>query len=207
MQLPAGHGTPFVLSAPSGTGKTTLAHRLVREMTGLRFSVSHTTRAPRGRERDGIDYHFVSAAKFGAMAKRGEFLEHARVFGKRYGTGLNELERAKAAGEDLLLDIDVQGGAQIRDKRRDAILILLLPPSFAELRRRLEGRGEDDPGEIAKRLRTARWELGFARRYHHLVVNDDADRALRELSAVITAARTFTARRRDFLKRLAAEMA
>ncbi len=99
MQLPAGNGTPFVLSAPSGTGKIALAHRLVREMPGLRFSVSHTTRAARGRERDGIDYHFVSPAKFKAMVKRGEFLEHAEVFGKRYGTSFNELARAKAAGD------------------------------------------------------------------------------------------------------------
>ena len=109
-----GHGIPFVLSAPSGTGKTTLAHRLVQEMDGLRFSVSHTTRAPRGKERDGIDYHFVSAAKFSGMVKRGEFLEHAEVFGRRYGTALSELTRAKGTDEDLLLDIDVQGGAQMR---------------------------------------------------------------------------------------------
>ena len=200
-----GHGIPFVLSAPSGTGKTTLAHRLVQEMEGLRFSVSHTTRAPRGKERDGIDYHFVSAAKFSGMVKRGEFLEHADVFGRHYGTALSELTRAKGTDEDLLLDIDVQGGAQMRKKRRDAVLVLLLPPSMAELERRLRNRGEDDGGEIAKRLKTAAWELTFARHYHYLVVNDDMDRALHELKAIVTAARARIALRRKLVKALQAE--
>ncbi len=162
--MQTGSGIPFVLSAPSGTGKTTLSHRLVQEMDGLRFSVSHTTRPPRGGEREGIDYHFVKGVEFKRLVKKREFLEHAEVFGRHYGTHRDEIERAKGAGEDLLLDIDVQGGVQVKKKRRDAVLIMLLPPSMAELERRLHHRNTDDPKEIAKRLKTARWELTFAPR-------------------------------------------
>jgi guanylate kinase len=197
--MQTGSGIPFVLSAPSGTGKTTLSHRLVQEMAGLRFSVSHTTRLPRGGEKDGVDYHFVTRPAFQKLVRKRGFLEHAEVFGRFYGTHQDEIERAKEAGTDLLLDIDVQGGVQVKKKRRDAVLIMLLPPSMAELERRLRNRNEDDPNEIAKRLKTARWELTFAPRYHYLVVNDDIDRALAELKSIVCAARARTGMRKGLL--------
>ncbi len=200
--MQTGSGIPFVLSAPSGTGKTTLSHRLVREMEGLRFSVSHTTRPPRGEEKNGVDYHFVTKPAFQQLARKREFLEHAEVFGRYYGTHRDEIGRAKAAGMDLLLDIDVQGGVQVKKKRRDAVLVMLLPPSMAELERRLHHRNTDDPKEITRRLKTARWELTFAPRYHYLVVNDDIDRALAELKSIVHAARARTSIRKELLAKL-----
>ena len=184
-----GHGIPFVLSAPSGTGKTTLAHRLVQEMDGLRFSVSHTTRAPRGKERDGIDYHFVSAAKFSGMVKRGEFLEHAEVFGRRYGTALSELTRAKGTDEDLLLDIDVQGAAQLRKRIPAAVSIFILAPSREKLEQRLRARSQDSDEVIRRRLADAAREIANYSVYDYVIVNEDLNEAAEALKSVVVAAR------------------
>lgn len=163
--------------------------RLLRSVPGLRFSVSHTTRPPRPGERDGRDYFFVSRPVFDRMLARGEFVEWAEVYGHLYGTSHRGLERAQAAGHDVLLDIDVQGHRQVRRRMPEAVSIFLLPPSFRELARRLERRHLDSPAEIAKRLAAARREIRHWREYDYLIVNDVIARADRTLRAVVLAAR------------------
>ncbi|MDE2148632.1 MAG: guanylate kinase [Gammaproteobacteria bacterium] len=186
-------GHLWIVSAPSGAGKTSLSHGLVRRLIELgvpaAFSVSYTTRAPRPGERDGGHYHFLDAERFAAMADAGEFLEHATVFGQRYGTGSAATERRLAEGCELLLDIDWQGARQIRARRPDARSVFILPPSPAELERRLRARGQDSEQVIAERLRAAREEMKHCREYDALVVNDDFPRALTELTALVLAQR------------------
>lgn len=169
---------PVVLAAPSGTGKTTIAHRLVEDDPDFVFSVSATTRPPRPGERDGVDYDFVDEESFLAMADAGELAEWARVHDRWYGTPLRNLSRAAAAGHYPLLDIDVQGAAQIRDRVHDALLIFILPPSIDELVRRLRRRGTEGAPELQRRLRSALGELETVERFDHVVVNDDLDRAV-----------------------------
>ena len=147
--------TIFIISAPSGSGKSTLVSRLLECVPSLLFSVSYTTRAPRGKEVDGIDYHFVSQDRFQAMRDRGEFLESAGVFGKCYGTHREVLDRARAQGNDLVLDIDVQGARQLKGKFPEAVTVFILPPSREELEVRLRARGEDSEEVIQRRLRDA----------------------------------------------------
>jgi len=191
----ARRGIVFVLSAPSGTGKTTLTRRLLRRVPGIRFSVSCTTRAPRPGERNGADYNFVSPGRFAELRKRGEFLEWAEVDGAAYGTSRRRLERHLERGEDVLLDIDTQGAAQVRRRIPGSVLVFLLPPGPATLRRRLRRRGTD-PAVVARRLRLARREITRCGKYDYLVLNDRLERAYRDLEAIIRAERSRTRRQR-----------
>jgi guanylate kinase len=178
----------FVISGPSGCGKSTLIRKVRRALGDLGFSVSHTTRPPRPSEKDGVDYHFVTEAAFARMVREGRFLEHARVHGHRYGTSLAEVGR-KSRGRDLVLDIDVQGARQVRRRVPGAVLVFIMPPVAAELRRRLEKRREDSPREVERRLRNARAEVRAYGEFDFVVVNDDLARAAGELKCVIMAAR------------------
>jgi len=176
----------LILSAPSGTGKTTLARRLVAAHPGARFSVSYTTRAPRGEEKDGEDYHFVSAEKFREMAAQGAFVEWAQVHGHQYGTPRSAIDPAAAL---VVFDIDVQGGEMIKRQHADAVRALILPPSLAELERRLRARSTDDDATVRRRLHAAQIEIRLARAagYEYWVVNDDLERAYGDLEAIVRA--------------------
>jgi guanylate kinase len=178
-----------VVSAPSGAGKTTVVARVLRELGGIRFSVSHTTRPPRRDEQDGVDYHFVDAAAFARLRDEGRLLEFAEVHGNLYGTAMTELVRAREEGVDLLLDLDVQGAAQVRQRLPDAVTVFILPPSYPELEQRLRGRGQDDEATIQKRLAAAGRELGAFWHYDYAIVNDDLEACVRELKSIIRAAR------------------
>ena len=180
----------MVLVAPSGAGKTTLAHRLVAASDRFVFSISATTRAPRGGEQDGVDYYFVSDDNFEAMIDSGEFAEWATVHGRLYGTPRAALEAAALRGEHVVLDIDVQGARQIRDSVPDARLIFVLPPSVAVLMKRLTGRGTEGAGEVERRLRSALDELQAASEFEHRVVNDDLDRCLEQIEEIVTGEQT-----------------
>jgi guanylate kinase len=178
----------LVLSAPTGGGKTTIARRLVEGDPSLRFSVSHTTRKPRPGERDGVDYHFVSEADFAVMAERGEFLEWARVHGSGYGTHRSECERASKQGETLVLDVDVQGGLQVKMAATGAILVFILPPSFEVLLERL-GKRRAEPGfDLARRLVSALKELESASVYDYTIVNEDLGVAVDQVRRILDAA-------------------
>jgi guanylate kinase len=179
----------IVVSAPSGAGKTTVLARVLDEMPGLRFSVSHTTRVPRPDEREGVHYHFVDRATFLRLREAGVLVEWAEVHGNLYGTGRAELERAERDGVDLLLDLDVQGAAKIRARMPDAVTIFILPPSFEALERRLRGRGEDDETTIARRLAAAGMEIGAFRDYEYAIVNEDLDACVEALKSIVRAAR------------------
>jgi guanylate kinase len=178
---------PVVLAAPSGTGKTTLAHALVRRSRGYCFSVSATTRAPRAGERDGVDYVFVDRKAFDAMVARGELAEWAEVHDDLYGTPRRELERAAERGEHVVLDIDVQGAMLIRTAVPDAVLIFVLPPSVHVLLERLTGRGTEEKTQVARRLRSALDELNAAPEFDYVVINDDLDRCLDEIRGIVRA--------------------
>jgi len=178
----------FVISGPSGCGKSTLIKKVRRALGDLEFSVSHTTRPPRPSEKDGLDYRFVSARVFERMVREGRFLEHARVHGHLYGTSLAEVGK-KSRGRDLALDIDVQGARQVRRRVPGAVLVFIMPPIAAELRRRLEKRREDDPRAIERRLKNARAEVRAYSEFDFVVVNDDLGKAAADLKCVITAAR------------------
>jgi guanylate kinase len=179
----------FVVSAPSGTGKSTLLGRVLREVPGLRFSVSHTTRAPRAGERDGRQYHFVERVAFDALIESRGLLEWAEVHGQRYGTSFAEYQRAAREGVDLLLDLDVQGAAQVRRSHPEAVSIFLLPPSASELERRLRSRGQDREDVIARRLADARVEMPRWREFDYAIVNDELEQSAAELAGVIRAER------------------
>jgi guanylate kinase len=180
-------GELFILSAPSGTGKTTLIQSLLRrgEFGGLAFSVSHTTRAPRAGEREGKDYHFIDHARFQALIEEDRFLEWARVHDNFYGTSLDEVVPRIAAGVDVLLDIDVQGAERVMARIPEAHGIFVMPPSYAVLEERLRRRALDHPEQIARRLAVALSELVRYDRYHYVIINDDADRASEALAAII----------------------
>lgn len=180
-----------MISAPSGAGKTTFIKRLLRSLPGLRFSVSHTTRLPRPGEKNGREYFFVSRPVFERMLARRGFVEWAEVHGRLYGTSWKSLRQAQEAGEDVVLDIDVQGHRQVRRQLPEAVSIFLLPPSFAELERRLRRRQLGAPeGETERRLANARREIRHWREYDFLIVNDKIAAADRALRAVVTAARS-----------------
>lgn len=195
-------GVPIVISAASGTGKTSLCRRLLKTLSHTARSISYTTRAPRGDEVDGVDYHFISAEAFDRMIEADEFIEWAEVFGNRYGTGLQATRDQLSGGVDVLLDIDVQGGRQIRDKLPEALMIFLLPPSMDELRRRLVNRAEDAPEVIERRLQEARVELAASDPYDYLVVNDDFEQAAADLRAIVRAQRLRTNRPTETLAAL-----
>jgi guanylate kinase len=161
-------------------------------MEGLRFSVSHTTRPPRTGEREGVHYHFVSGEAFDALKRDGALLEWAEVHGHCYGTARREYERAVAEGVDLLLDLDVQGAAQVRMKVADAVTVFILPPSYEDLEQRLRGRGQEDEATIRRRLEVAREEVSLAPEYDYAVVNDDLDRCVESVKSVVRTARCRT---------------
>jgi len=163
--------------------------RVLSEVDGLRFSVSHTTRPPRPGERDGVEYYFVEEGEFERLRDGGQLLEWAEVYGHFYGTGMAELERARRDGADLLLDLDVQGAAQVRQKIADAVTVFVLPPSYEALERRLRGRGQDDEASIRRRLQLAREELSLFATYDYAIVNDDLEACVASLKAIIRAAR------------------
>jgi guanylate kinase len=188
-------GLLLVVSAPSGTGKTTVVERLVETIPGLDLSRSYTSRALRAGERDGVDYNFISRETFAGMIERGEFLEWAEVFGNLYGTGRAETEARLASGADLVLVIDVQGARQVRTRMAGTVGVFVLPPSFEVLEHRLRGRSKDPEAAIARRLDTARSEISAVVEYDYVVVNDDLDRCVGELRAIVTAERARLARR------------
>ena len=194
-----------IVSGPSGSGKSTLVQKIL-EIPGTMPSVSCTTRPRRATESSGKCYDFVTSEQFDAMVSRGEFLEFARVFGKHYyGTPKKWLEESRAKGLDLVLEIDVQGAAQVKEKLPESVAIFILPPSRQELERRLRSRGTDSDEEIARRLAKAQGEIAAgAKLYDYCVVNDDVERAGREAQAIVTALRCSSARRRDVVNRVLA---
>ena len=186
----AGSGTLYIISAPSGAGKSSLLRALLETMSGeLALSVSHTTRRPRPGEVDGTDYHFVDSAAFEAMVAAGSFLEHARVFDNSYGTSRASIEQRLQAGQDVILEIDWQGAQQVRVQFPDSLGIFILPPSRSALLERLQGRGTDSSEIIERRMRDAVSEMSHYREFDYLIINDDFDQALRELRCVVTARR------------------
>lgn len=182
-------GVLFIVSAPSGAGKTSLVKALLARDTGLRLAVSFTTRAPRPGERDGVHYNFVAETAFLRMVDAGEFLEHAEVFGNRYGTAEATVRAELDQGRDLLLEIDWQGARQVRERFPAAVSIFVLPPSAGVLEQRLRGRGQDSDGVIAGRMAEARSEMSHYGEYDYLVVNDEFDAALDDLGCLVRAER------------------
>jgi guanylate kinase len=182
--------TVFIISAPSGSGKSTLTRELIERTPALRFSVSYTTRKPRGQERDGHDYFFTSRAEFEARVAKGEFLEHAEVFGNYYGTHISELDRAAEEGVDLVLDIDVQGARQLKGKIAGAVTIFILPPSREVLEQRLRARGQDSNEVIARRLGDAAEEIKNYLLYDYVLVNREVASSVGTLMAIVNAARS-----------------
>ncbi|MDD5657316.1 MAG: guanylate kinase, partial [Elusimicrobia bacterium] len=182
-----------IISAPSGTGKSTVCRKLMQRRKDLRYSVSCTTRAPRPGERDGRHYHFLAHEEFKRRIRRHEFLEWALVHGQYYGTPRRFIEQCRAEGRFVLLAIDVQGAAAVRRKIPDSVLVFLVPPSWEALRARLAGR-RDDADSVAVRLANARCELREARKYDYVVVNDDLERAADEVECILTAESLKTAR-------------
>lgn len=182
-------GLPIVLSAASGTGKTTLGHRLIERFPHIKLSVSYTTRAPRGGEQNGVDYHFVSTSQFEDMVRSNAFIEWAQVHGNLYGTAWSEVTSRIEVGEDVLLDIDVQGGKSIKDRIPESLLVFLLPPSMSELRRRLSNRGTESTEQVQIRLLNARREIEASTFYDYHIVNDELERAMTALSGVVNAER------------------
>lgn len=190
----------FIISAPSGSGKSTLVGRLMHEMTGLAFSVSFTTRKPRGQERDGEEYHFIDRTQFEERLLADEFLEHADVFGNYYGTHISELQKAQKAGKDLVLDIDVQGAAQLKQRISDAVTIFVLAPSREMLEHRLRARSQDSEEVIQRRLADAVREIRNYRLYDYVVVNDDLDVATETLKSIVRAERVRRVRVEDKIR-------
>ncbi len=189
-------GILFIISAPSGSGKSTLVNEVRKQLTGIEFSVSWTTRAPRGSEQDGREYHFTTREVFERMLAADEFLEHAEVFGKAlYGTPRSALEEARLAGHDLVMDIDVQGAAQVRAKMPEAVSIFVMPPNPQILRTRLRNRsraeGVQDEAEVQRRLSEARKEIENYKEYGYILVNDVLDRAVAQLEAIVRAERFY----------------
>jgi guanylate kinase len=188
--MSSSRGRLFILSAPSGAGKTTVARRVVETTAGVGVSCSYTSRPARAGERDGVDYHFVTADRFREMRAAGAFLEWAEVFGDFYGTGAADTEARLARGEDLLLVIDVQGARTVRRTGAPSVGIFLMPPSFEALDQRLRGRGRDPEEAIRRRLTTAREEIRAFPEYDHVVVNDEVDACADLVRAVVLAERS-----------------
>lgn len=179
----------YIISAPSGSGKSTLVNELLKSVSGLEFSISYTTRAPRGSETNGRQYYFVSRTEFEIMIHNNEFLEHAEVFGNYYGTARRFLQEAEKTGRDLLLDIDVQGAAQIQTKIPEAISIFILPPNRNTLEQRLRKRGEDREEVIQRRLVTAAEEIENYGRYNYILINDRLEESIEILPSIVRAER------------------
>src|SRR5438132_984363 len=205
--IECGRGMLIVVSSPSGGGKGTLIDRVLQTVPGVSYSVSYTTRAPRGAEQDGREYFFVSTAKFEGLIQQGEFLEWADVYGHFYGTSKAQVERERAAGRDIILEIDVQGAASIRQLIDDAVSVFILPPSFELLRDRLAARGTDSPADLERRLRGAPAEVEQYKCFQYVILNDDIDRASAQLASVIYAERARRERQQPKLKETLADFA
>lgn len=184
-----GRGMLIVVSSPSGGGKGTLIDRVLQTVPGVSYSVSYTTREPRAGEQDGREYFFVSTAAFEEMIQRGEFLEWADVYGHLYGTSHRQVESERAAGHDIILEIDVQGAESVRGLIDDAVTIFILPPSFELLRSRLVARGTDSAEDLARRLQGAPAEVKQYKNFQYVILNDDINRASAQLASVIYAER------------------
>jgi len=187
-------GLLFIVSSPSGGGKTSLVKALLEVEPAVRLSVSYTTRAPRPGEVDGRDYHFVTVPEFERMLEAGEFLESAIIYGNHYGTSQNWIERERAEGRDVLLEVDWQGAQQVRRLMRQVVSIFILPPSPEVLETRLRGRRQDSEEVVARRLAAAREEIGHVSEYEYVIINDDFDRAALDLRSIIRAERLKLAR-------------
>lgn len=196
-------GVLFVVSSPSGGGKGTLIHRVLKSVRGLSYSVSYTTRAPRNGEVDGVDYFFVSTERFEELVAAGEFLEWARVHSNFYGTSREQVSREMAAGSDIILEVDVQGAASVRKILTDSVSIFILPPSFAVLRQRLIARGTDSPMELELRLRNAPIELRQYETFDYVIINDELDRAASQLAAIVYAERARRERQEQEIRKVA----
>jgi guanylate kinase len=191
-------GDLFIISAPSGAGKSSLVNALLAEDANLALSVSYTTRAPRPGEVEGREYHFVDARTFAAMLERGDFLESAEVHGNRYGTSRQWIQDARARGLDIVLEIDWQGARQVRKTFPEAVSVFILPPAppIEELERRLRSRGQDTEDAIARRLANARDEIRHAGEFDYVIINKEFEEARRDLSAIVRASRLTAARQR-----------
>jgi guanylate kinase len=198
----AGRGLLFIVSAPSGTGKTTIVEKLVERTPNLRMSRSYTSRAARGGETDGVDYNFVSRDRFAAMVAAGEFLEWADVFGNCYGTSAADTEQRLAAGQDVVLVIDVQGARQVRARGLETTAVFIMPPSLAVLEQRLRGRSKDSDDAIQRRLRVARDEVASFVEYEFVVVNDDLAAAVDRLGSIVVSERARLQRMRAEAERI-----
>ncbi len=183
-------GRLFIISAPSGAGKSTLCRAVRQRLPDLCYSVSHTTRSPRGEEKNGVDYHFITQAAFRKGINADKWAEWAEVHGNYYGTSAEFIDRALGEGCDVLLDIDVQGMEQILKRYPDSVTIFIMPPSLAVLRQRLQDRGTDSAASISERLDNAAEEIKRRKRYRHIVVNDRLEEAVEKLTAIIAAGRT-----------------
>jgi guanylate kinase len=192
--------TVFIISAPSGSGKSTLVSKVLQRDSRLRFSVSYTTRKPRGREKPGESYVYISKAEFEERMQRGEFLEHAEVFGNYYGTNRDVLDRAEREGKDLVLDIDVQGARQLKERLPEAVTIFILPPSRDILEQRLRARSEDPEEVIQRRLRDAGEEIRNYKQYDYILVNHRLEESVDALASIIKAERIKRIRMEDQIR-------
>lgn len=192
-------GQIFVFSAPSGTGKSTIAEALMERVEALAYSISHTSRRPRGSEQDGVDYHFATRSTFKEMIEQNAFLEWAEVHGHLYGTSLAVINAQISAGFDILMDVDVQGGRNIKKQFPESVLIFLLPPSLETLEDRLTTRGTDDPPVVKKRMAQAAKEIKSCSWYDYIVINDDLEKAISEAQSIIVSERCRRVRRMDWV--------
>lgn len=199
-------GTLYIISAPSGAGKTSLVKALTSNMDGINVSISHTTRSMRAGEEDGVDYHFIDENTFSSMVKHSAFLEYAKVFDSCYGTSQQHVERQLLDGKDVVLEIDWQGARQVRRLIQDSQSIFILPPSAAELEKRLQQRGLDDDDVIERRMQDAVNEMSHYSEFDFLVVNDDFDLALHQLKCIITANRLQQIHQERHLEKLLIEL-
>lgn len=195
-------GNLFVVVAPSGAGKTTLVEALLAREPNIHLSISYTTRAPRPGEQDGREYHFIDRTRFEKMIADGEFLEHANVYGNYYGTSKRWIERELAGDHDVMLEIDWQGAAQVRKLFAHMVGIFILPPSFDELRKRLQARGKDAPDAVERRMASARDEVSHVLEFEYIIVNERFEAAVSDLQSVVHAARVSRAQQAIRLSRL-----